>query len=89
MIRPTILTLLGLLLCPLSFATEPSPERPAQAIIRTSVGDLVLRLSWDQAPENCATFVRYVREGVYAHTSFDDTDELAFFGGNGRHCALG
>lgn len=81
MIRATILALLGPFLCAPAFAAEPSPERPVKAIIRTSAGDLVLRLAWDQAPENCATFVRHVRDGVYAHTSFDDTDELAFFGG--------
>lgn len=56
-------------------------DQPPAVVIKSALGDLVLVLDWTRAPESCATFVRYVREGVYARTSFDDADDLAFFGG--------
>ncbi|MEA3210758.1 MAG: hypothetical protein QOE70_3815 [Chthoniobacter sp.] len=62
-------------------AGEAKLDQPPTAVIQTSLGNLVLQLDWVKAPENCATFVRYIKEGVYAHTSFDDVDEMAFFGG--------
>lgn len=59
----------------------PHSDRPERAFLRTSAGDLTLRLDWVNAPESCAAFVRYAREGIYAKTQFDDIDEHAFFGG--------
>ncbi len=62
-------------------AAEPNQDHPAKAIIKTALGDLVLRLDWEKAPENSATFVKYVRDGVYSKTSFHEPDETAFHGG--------
>jgi cyclophilin family peptidyl-prolyl cis-trans isomerase len=67
------------------FATLPAPaadlSRPAAAILNTELGDLTLLLDWTRAPESCRAFVRYVREGVYAGTAFDENDEHSFYGG--------
>ena len=79
-----ILRVLVAFICALCLVAEPAysaDDQPRKAIIKTNLGDLILQLDWQHAPQSCATFVRYVKDGVYAQTSFDEADEKAFFGG--------
>src|SRR5436853_200748 len=79
-----VLRVLVAFICALFLLTEAAysaEDQPRRAIIRTTLGDLILQLDWQHAPQSCATFVRYVKDGVYAQTSFDDADDKAFFGG--------
>tara|TARA_R110002110_G_scaffold415561_2_gene650845 strand:+ start:44198 stop:44767 length:570 start_codon:yes stop_codon:yes gene_type:complete len=68
MIRGFILTLLLLVTSGLQAAqtTLPNP----QVVIRTSEGDITVRLFQDKAPITVANFLNYVDQGFYAGTIF-------------------
>ena len=66
---------------PILTGAEPAPIRPKRVVVNTDLGELSISLDWSNAPDNSATFVRYIREGIYAGTSFDDLDEFCLYGG--------
>lgn len=69
--------------------TEPTPDHPPRVLLKTDLGELFISLDWINAPENCATFVHYVRMGIYAGTSFDGIDEQCLYGGRPPHPPAG
>ena len=68
MLRAFILSL-GLLLAPFSLAEETPLPNP-QVIIKTTQGDISVRLYRDKAPITVENFLKYVDEGHYAGTVF-------------------
>ncbi len=68
---------------------EPTWAQPARVLIKSDLGELSIALDWDNAPENCATFVHYVRTGLYAGTSFDSIDKECLYGGRPPHPPAG
>ena len=94
MISPRILAAIALLLALPSGARtveggEPIPNQPERVLLATELGELSIGLDWINAPENCAAFVRYVRAGLYAGTSFDGIDEQCLYGGRPPHPPAG
>lgn len=41
-----------------------------KAVLHTNYGDITLQLETDKAPETCANFAQYVKEGYYNNTIF-------------------
>ena len=68
MLRALLLTL-GLVLAPALAAQETSLPNP-EVIIRTSQGDITVRLYRDKAPATVENFLQYVEEGFYNGTIF-------------------
>ena len=64
-----ILLSLSLLLTPMLAAAESTPANP-QVIIKTSEGDITLRLFADKAPVTVENFLAYVDSGFYDGTIF-------------------
>ena len=58
-----------ILLAPLAGAGESNLPNP-QVIIKTSEGDITLRLFADKSPETVANFLAYVDAGYYNGTIF-------------------
>jgi len=65
----TVLLTLGLLLSPLLAAQNSGLPNP-EVIIKTSQGDITVRLYRDKAPVTVANFLQYVEEGFYNETIF-------------------
>ncbi|GAB3287266.1 peptidylprolyl isomerase [Parahaliea aestuarii] len=68
MLRSLILSL-SLLLAPLALAADSGLPNP-QVVIKTSQGDITLRLFRDKAPITVENFLKYVDEGFYSGTIF-------------------
>jgi cyclophilin family peptidyl-prolyl cis-trans isomerase len=64
-----LLACCALLLAPLSLLAETQLPNP-QVIIRTTEGDITVRLFRDKAPETVDNFLAYVDEGFYNGTIF-------------------
>lgn len=64
-----VLLSLALLLTPLAANAESTPVNP-QVVIKTSEGDITLRLFQDKAPLTVANFLSYVDSGYYSGTIF-------------------
>ncbi|WP_116368690.1 peptidylprolyl isomerase [Parahaliea mediterranea] len=60
---------LPLLLAPLAFAADSGLPNP-QVVIKTSQGDITVRLFRDKAPVTVENFLQYVDEGFYSGTIF-------------------
>jgi cyclophilin family peptidyl-prolyl cis-trans isomerase len=63
-------------------ATAPSPGGP-QVLVRTSMGDITIRLFPDKAPISVANFLSYVDEGFYNGTIFHRVTEGYVIQGGG------
>ncbi|MFV8817082.1 peptidylprolyl isomerase [Haliea sp. E17] len=68
MLRKLILSL-TLLLAPVAALAQASPGDPV-VLIKTSEGDITLRLYADKSPVTVENFLRYVDEGFYKGTIF-------------------
>jgi peptidyl-prolyl cis-trans isomerase A (cyclophilin A) len=51
-------------------AADPAPAAPAQVVLETSQGRIVVELQADKAPKTVANFLQYVRDGFYDGTVF-------------------
>ncbi len=65
----SLLLSLSLLLAPLALAEETHTPNPL-VVIKTSEGDITLRLFADKAPISVANFLSYVDDGYYNGTIF-------------------
>ncbi len=65
----SLLLSLSLLLAPLALAEDTHTPNPL-VVIRTSEGDITLRLFADKSPVSVANFLSYVDEGYYNGTIF-------------------
>jgi cyclophilin family peptidyl-prolyl cis-trans isomerase len=68
MLRALLLTL-GLVLAP-ALAAEETPLPNPEVIIKTTQGDITVRLYRDKAPVTVENFLQYVAEGFYNGTIF-------------------
>ncbi|MEP4485655.1 MAG: peptidylprolyl isomerase [Halioglobus sp.] len=68
MLRNLIVTLALTLLAPLTLAETPLPN--PQVMIKTTDGDITVRLFRDKAPISVANFLAYVDSGFYNGTIF-------------------
>ena len=68
MLRALLLTL-GLVLAP-ALAAEETPLPNPEVIIKTTQGDITVRLYRDKSPVTVANFLQYVEDGFYNGTIF-------------------